>query len=30
MIFGIVYSLIAVGVSLGAAIFLTKNKALLS
>jgi hypothetical protein len=30
MIFGIVYSLIAVGVSLGAAIFLTKNKVLLS
>jgi len=30
MIFGLVYSLIAVGVSLGAAIFLTKNKAVLS
>lgn len=30
MVFGIVYTLIAVGVSLGAAIFLTKNKALLS
>jgi len=30
VIFGIVYSLIAVGVSLGAAIFLTRNKALLS
>ena len=30
VIFGIVYSLIAIGVSLGAAIFLTKNKALLS
>jgi hypothetical protein len=30
VMFGIVYSLVAVGVSLGAAIFLTKNKALLS
>lgn len=30
VIFGIMYSLIAVGVSLGAAIFLTKNRALLS
>ena len=30
MIFGIIYSLIAVGVSLGAAIFLTRNKMLLS
>jgi hypothetical protein len=30
VLFGIVYSLIAVGVSLGAAVFLTKNKALLS
>ncbi len=30
MVFGIVYTVIAVGVSLGAAIFLTKNKALLS
>ena len=30
VIFGIIYSLIAVGVSLGAAIFLTKNKMLLS
>lgn len=30
MVFGIVYSLIAIGVSLGAAIFLTKNKELLS
>jgi hypothetical protein len=30
MIFGIVYTVIAIGVSLGAAIFLTKNKALLS
>ncbi len=30
IIFGIMYSLIAIGVSLGAAIFLTKNKALLS
>jgi hypothetical protein len=30
VIFGIIYSLIAVGVSLGAAIFLTRNKMLLS
>jgi hypothetical protein len=30
VIFGIIYSLIAVGVSLGAAVFLTKNKMLLS
>lgn len=30
VIFGIVYAVIAVGVSLGAAIFLTKNKSLLS
>jgi membrane-associated PAP2 superfamily phosphatase len=30
VIFGVVYSLIAIGVSLGAAYFLTKNKALLS
>lgn len=30
VIFGIIYALIAVGVSLGAAIFLTRNKMLLS
>jgi hypothetical protein len=30
VIFGIIYALIAVGVSLGAAIFLTRNKTLLS
>ena len=30
VIFGLIYSLIAVGVSLGAAIFLTRNKMLLS
>ncbi len=30
VIFGIVYAVIAIGVSLGAAIFLTKNKAVLS